>query len=134
MIKKNKKKAVIILSGGMDSVTLLYDLINKNYEVTAISFDYNQKHKKELVIAKKITKKLNVNHKIFNLIVLNQIAPSALTRKNWKVPHGHFESDAMKQTIVHNRNMIMLSLAGSFAMSIGIKELFYGAHSGDHAI
>lgn len=128
------KKAVIILSGGMDSTTLLYDLKSKGYEVDALSFNYNQKHKKELKCAKRVCEELNVNHTILDLKLLNKIAPSALTRKDWKVPEGHYASKNMKQTVVPNRNMIMLSLATAYAIGIGAKEVYYGSHKGDHEI
>lgn len=127
-------KAVIILSGGMDSTTLLYDVINLGYEVYVLSFDYNQKHKKELDCAKSICEKLNIPHKVVDLNVLNQLAPSSLTRDDWDVPEGHFEDESMKQTIVPNRNMVMLSLATSYAISIDATKIFYGAHAGDHEI
>ena len=129
-----KEKAVIILSGGMDSTTLLYDLINQDYEMYALSFDYNQKHKKELECAKATCAKLNINHKILDLSILNDIAPSALTRDDWEVPEGHYADENMKQTVVPNRNMVMLSLATSYAISLKAKKLFYGAHAGDHII
>jgi len=128
------KKAVIILSGGMDSTTLLYDIKNKGRDVYALSFNYGQRHKKELKCAIATCKKLNVPHKIINLKVLGEVAPSALTRKEQKVPEGHYEAENMKQTVVPNRNMVMLSLATAYAIGIGATELYYGAHAGDHAI
>ena len=129
-----KKKAVVILSGGMDSTTLLYDVVQSGFETYALSFNYNQKHKKELDCAKATCKKLGVNHKIVDLSVLNQLAPSALTRDDWEVPEGHYEADNMKETVVPNRNMVLISLAASYAMGIKAERLFYGAHNGDHAI
>jgi len=128
------KKAVIILSGGMDSTTLLYDLLYQGYEVSAITFDYNQRHKKEIQCAKKTCKSLKIPQTILPITALNEVAPSSLTRSNLKVPHGHYAEDTMKQTVVPNRNMVLLSLAGAHAISIGAEYLFYGAHSGDHAI
>jgi len=130
----DKEKAVIILSGGMDSTTMLYDVIDKGYEPFAISFDYGQKHKKELEYAMATCKVLGVHHKIVDLSVLNQVAPSALTRKDIEVPEGHYEDDNMKQTVVPNRNMVLISLATSYTIGIKAKALFYGAHAGDHAI
>jgi len=128
------QKAVVVLSGGMDSTTLLYDVLKQGFEVSAVSFDYNQKHKKELEMAKETCNSLNVPHKIISLSVLNDIAPSALTRDDWDVPEGHYADENMKETVVQNRNMVMLSLATSYAISIKAKYLFYGVHSGDHAI
>ena len=127
-------KVVVILSGGMDSTTLLYDVINQRYEVYALSFDYNQKHKKELIQATKTCQKLHINHSIADLSVLNHLAPSALTRSSFEVPQGHYADENMKQTIVPNRNMVLLSLAISYAIGIKAKKVFYGAHTGDHTI
>jgi len=100
----------------------------------SLSFDYNQKHKKELECAKATCEKLNINHKIVDLSVLNELAPSALTRDGWDVPEGHYEADNMKETVVPNRNMVLVSLAASYAIGLKADKLFYGAHSGDHAI
>jgi len=128
------KKAVVILSGGMDSTTLLYRVIKDGYKTRAISFDYNQKHKKELSSASLTCESLKIPHKIISLSVLNELAPSALTRSDWDVPEGHYADENMKQTVVPNRNMVMLSLATSYAISKKARFLFYGVHSGDHAI
>ena len=127
-------KAVLIFSGGMDSTTLLYDLIHEGYEVSAITFDYRQKHHKEIRCAEKTCKKLQVPHKIIDVSVLNDLAPSSLTRAQWDVPEGNYAEETMKQTVVPNRNMVFLSLAASYAIGIGAKDLFYAAHAGDHAI
>ena len=129
-----KKIALVILSGGMDSTTLLYKAKKEHKKVYAISFNYNQKHGKELLSASKTTDKLNIPHHIFDLSVLNQLAPSALTRLDWDVPEGHYADENMKQTVVPNRNMVMISLATSFAISVKADVLYYGAHSGDHDI
>jgi len=75
-----------------------------------------------------------VEHQILSLAVLNQVAPSALTRSDWNIPEGHYADENMKQTVVPNRNMVMLSLAAAFAMGKKVQYLYYGAHSGDHAI
>jgi len=127
-------KAVVILSGGMDSITLLYDVISQGYEVQALSFDYRQRHKKELGCAKATCKVLNVPHKVVSLDVLNDLAPSSLTRDSIEVPEGHYAAPNMKQTVVPNRNMVLISLAASYAISQGISKIYYGAHAGDHAI
>lgn len=130
------KKAVIILSGGMDSTTLLYDLLNQGYEVHALSINYNQKHKKEIEAAKKTCQKLKVPHKIVDLSQVGKelLQGSALTSENIEVPEGHYADENMKMTVVPNRNMILLSMAAGYAFSIGAEKIFYGAHSGDHAI
>ncbi|MFA6359071.1 MAG: 7-cyano-7-deazaguanine synthase, partial [Candidatus Omnitrophota bacterium] len=112
------KKAVLILSGGMDSVTLLYHIIAEGYTVFPISFDYGQKHRKELECAKQICKDLQLVHKVVSIPALNDLAPSSQTRKDIEVPEGKYDDDNMKQTVVPNRNMVMLSLAASYAISI----------------
>jgi 7-cyano-7-deazaguanine synthase len=127
-------KAVLILSGGMDSTTLLYDLIRQGHEVHAVTFDYNQRHRKEIASATAICKKLQVPQKVIDLSVLNDLAPSCLTRDGWEVPEGNYADENMKQTVVPNRNMVFLSLAAAFAIGIRADQLFYGAHAGDHTI
>lgn len=135
VLENNKKeKAVLILSGGMDSTTLLYDIV-RLYDVYAISFNYNQRHKRELEMAQKTCQKLNVNHKIVDISSINEILKgSSLTSDNIATPIGKYNEENMKATVVPNRNMILLSLAAGYAISIDIKKLFYGAHAGDHAI
>lgn len=128
------EKVVLILSGGMDSTTLLYDLIDQGKHVYAITYDYGQKHKKEITMAQKTCEKLGICHKIIDLSILNDLSPSALTRENWEVPEGHYDEPSMKQTVVPNRNMVMISMAVSYALGIGATEVYYAAHSGDHAI
>ncbi|MFA4859720.1 7-cyano-7-deazaguanine synthase QueC [Methanoregula sp.] len=127
-------RAVIILSGGMDSTTLLYDLINQKYSIHAVTFDYGQKHKKEISYAIKTCERLKIPQKIIDINILNDLAPSSLTRTDWEVPEGNYADNNMKQTVVPNRNMVLLSLAAAFAIGIKATHLYYGAHSGDHAI
>ena len=130
------KKAVIIASGGVDSTTLLYDILNQGYEVFALSVNYNQRHSKELEFIAKTCKKLNIPHKAVDLSVLGKelMYNSALTSGGKEVPDGHYKEENMKLTVVPNRNMILISLAVSYAITIGAKKIFYGAHAGDHAI
>ena len=133
---QKQNSAVVILSGGMDSTTLLYDVVKKlgKENVWAVSFDYGQKHKKELNVAMETCVNLGVPMKLLDLKVLNEVAPSALTRDDREVPEGHYEDENMKQTVVPNRNMVLISLAASYAISVGANKLYYGAHAGDHAI
>jgi 7-cyano-7-deazaguanine synthase len=132
---KEKQKAVIVLSGGVDSTTLLYDLNSLGcYELFPIIFDYGQKHRREIALAVQSCTKLKIPPRIANLRLLNELAPSALTRNDVSVPEGHYEEESMKQTVVPNRNMVFLSLAVSYGIGIGARYVFYGAHSGDHAI
>lgn len=130
------KKAVIIASGGMDSTTLLYDISRQGYEVFALSVNYNQRHAKELEFIKKTCKKLNISHKVVDLSILGKelLASSVLISKEIDVPEGDYKEENMKVTVVPNRNMILLSLAVGYAISVGASKVFYGAHAGDHTI
>jgi len=130
-----KEKAVIILSGGLDSTTLLYDVIAHGLEPYALSINYGQRHKKELIMAAKTCRELDIPHKIVELQCLNELLQgSSLTTSKIDTPHGKYDEESMKATVVPNRNMIMLSIAAGYAISIKATMLFYGAHAGDHTI
>ncbi len=129
-----KIRTVCILSGGMDSTTLLYKLLAENKEVRAISFNYGQRHKLELDKAVETCESLNVPHMLVNMEFLGSILNSALTNLDMKVPHGHYEANNMKRTVVPGRNTIMASIAMGYASSIGFEEIAMGIHAGDHAI
>jgi len=130
----SKQKAVVIYSGGMDSFTLLNRVIHDGYDVYALTFDYGQKHVKEVEVAKIVCDQLNVPHKILDISPINQLMQSSSLVGSEEVPEGHYESDNMKSTVVPNRNMILLSLAIGYAVDIKASKVYYGAHSGDHAI
>ena len=128
------KKVVVILSGGMDSATLLEWLRKTGSECRALSFDYGQRHKKELKYASRFCRSRNVKHKVVDLkSITSLINNSALTGKK-SVPHGHYEAPSMKQTVVPNRNMILLSIAIGYAENLGFQAVAFANHSGDHAI
>ena len=151
---KVMKKAVLSLSGGMDSSSLLLHLLANGYEVTALGFDYGQKHKVELERASSLVKYINsnpsqgflsmdyskVNFQIIKLDGLSQLLNSALVTGGADVPEGHYEQDNMKETVVPNRNKIFASLIQAVALSIATKgekskvEIAMGIHAGDHAI
>jgi len=134
----SKKNAVIVFSGGMDSTTLLYDIVaSKEFnKIYAISFNYGQNHTKELVVAKKTCEKLRVEQKIVDVSFLGKelLFGSSLTTGADNIPEGDYNAENMKSTVVPNRNMILLSLSAGYAISIGATVLFYGAHKGDHEI
>ena len=117
-----KEKVVLILSGGMDSTTLLYELMQPCYDIYALSFDYNQKHSIELNMAEKTCKKLNINHKIINISTISELLNNNALTSDIDVPEGHYEDKTMKQTVVPNRNMILLSLAIGYAINIKAKK------------
>lgn len=127
-------KAVIIFSGGLDSTTLLYDLVNQDVDVHPISFIYKQKHMKEVFGAKKICEKLGLTQKLVDISFLGEFGGSSLTDNSTPVPEGHYADELMKLTVVPNRNMVMIAIATSYAISINASSIFYGAHAGDHAI
>lgn len=127
-------ESVVIVSGGMDSTTLLYKIVKEGEEAYALSFNYGQRHKKELEMVKKICEKLRVPYKIIDITSINELLKGSALTDNIDVPEGYYEDENMKITVVPNRNMIMLSLAIGYAVSIGAKKVYYAAHSGDHAI
>jgi len=131
-----KKKAVAIVSGGLDSTTLAYDLRHTGYDVDLLSFNYGQRHKKELQFAAAIAKRFGLRHDIINLQQLSSMfaeSGSSLVSDS-EVPEGHYAEDNMKSTVVPNRNMIMLSIATGIAISRGAACIAAGMHAGDHFI
>jgi 7-cyano-7-deazaguanine synthase len=127
-------KCVVLYSGGLDSTVLLYYLDKFYNGIVALAFDYNQKHRRELDAAREITERKGIPLRVIELNALNQTSPSALTRPDINVPHGHFQDPIQKATVVPNRNMIMLSLAVAYALNIGAETVAMAAHKGDSAI
>lgn len=128
------QKVVVIYSGGMDSFTVLNKAIADGFEVYPLSFDYGQRHKKELDYAARVCEELNVPHKIVDISAINTLIGGSSLTSDIDVPEGHYEEESMKSTVVPNRNMILLSLAIGYAVSLNASKVYYGAHSGDHAI
>lgn len=128
-------KVVVIYSGGMDSYTLLHWALAEGFEVHALSFNYGQRHRKELDYAKDVTVELGLVHKVVDVTSINTLLQgSSLTSPEMAVPEGHYAEESMKQTVVPNRNMVMLSLAIGYAVSVEADAVMFGAHAGDHAI
>ena len=155
------KQAVLSLSGGMDSSTLLLHLLANGYKVTALSFDYGQKHRVELERAQQLVDYLNsksnqitetndygqtikqifepITYQVIKLDGLTSLLNSALVSGGDEVPEGHYEEDNMKATVVPNRNKIFSSITQAVALSIANKtekpvKIAMGIHAGDHAI
>lgn len=125
---------VILLSGGLDSAVLLYELLARGREITALSFNYGQCHHQELHAAELIANHAGVTHRTASLDGLSWLlARGALTGGD-EVPHGSYTDQSMKLTIVPNRNMVLLALATSWAITLGASEVAYAAHGGDHFI
>ena len=151
-----KKQAVLSLSGGMDSSSLLLHLLANGYEVTALSFDYGQKHNVELERAKELVDYINsyciikndpktadypyyVKHQVIKLDGLSQLLNSSLVSGGSEVPEGHYAEENMKATVVPNRNKIFSSIIQAVALSIAEQNntecvIAMGIHAGDHAI
>lgn len=126
---------MVILSGGLDSTTALYELIKKHEVVEALTFDYGQRHRKEIEGARKICKLLNLPHRVIDISHLNELLQgSSLTSRNIPTPHGHYTEAGMKKTVVPNRNAIMINIAAGYAVSRGVHALGLGVHAGDHFI
>lgn len=147
-----KKHIVISLSGGMDSSTLLLRCLEEYDSVTAISFDYGQKHRVELERAQSLVEYINGNldtdtlgfhnlitHQTIKLDGLVDLLDSALVTGGGEVPEGHYEEDNMKSTVVPNRNKIFSSIVQAIALSVVSRtgetcDIALGIHAGDHDI
>ena len=157
------KNAVLSLSGGMDSSTLLLHLLREGYNVTALSFDYGQKHRVELERAQQLVDYVNskcnqiqgtdsetnalvagfkyfpVNYQVIKIDGITKLLSSSLVQGGSEVPEGHYEQENMKETVVPNRNKIFSSLTQAVALSIANKTkedtfISLGIHAGDHAV
>lgn len=128
-------KTTLILSGGMDSTTLLYHLLDHGHAVECVGIDYGQRHKKELKCAAQVCAELGLWFEVIDLSGVGKLLTgSSQTDPTVPVPEGHYAAENMKLTVVPNRNMFMLAAAGAVAISRKSDVLAYGAHSGDHTI
>lgn len=127
------KNSVIIVSGGMDSITLLYD--HKDEIALGISFDYDSNHNaREIPFAKMHCERLGIKHITINLDFMHQYFKSSLLDGAEAIPEGHYADDNMKSTVVPFRNGIMLSIAIGIAESNNLDQVFIANHGGDHTI
>lgn len=128
-------KVIVLLSGGMDSVTALYHARTEHQVVGAVSFDYGSKHNhREIPMAAWHCQRLRVPHEVITLDFVGRLFQSGLLQSGGDIPEGHYEEATMKQTVVPFRNGIMLAIAAGLAESRGAQGLVIAAHSGDHAI
>ena len=128
-------KTLVLLSGGMDSVTALHWAAREHEVVGCVSFDYGSKHNhKEIPMAAWHAQQLGVKHDVISLDFVNQLFASDLLRSGGDIPEGHYAAENMKRTVVPFRNGIMLAIACGLAESREADALVIAAHSGDHAI
>lgn len=127
---------VTVISGGMDSTTLAYMLHEREHDQRLVSFDYGQRHAgRELACAATTAERLGLEHHVVDLRSLTALlGGSALTDSSVEVPHGHYAEQTMKQTVVPNRNAIMLNIAAGWAVAVGADGIATGVHAGDHFI
>ena len=131
--KATMKDSVIIISGGMDSTTLLYDM--KERIALGVSFDYGSNHnEREIAFAKLHCERLGVKHIVIRLGFMHDYFKSSLLSGADAIPEGHYADDNMRSTVVPFRNGIMLAIAAGIAESEGLKYVMMANHGGDHAI
>lgn len=127
------KDSLIILSGGMDSVTMLHEF--KDEVALALTFDYGSKHNaKEIPFAKLHCDRLGIRHIVIPLSFMAEYFKSSLLQGGEEIPEGSYDDENMKSTVVPFRNGIMLSIAAGMAESNGLTKVMMANHAGDHAI
>ncbi len=132
-LSSDMKDSVIVLSGGMDSTTLLHE--RKDQIALAVTFDYGSKHNaREIECARKNCEMLGIEHIVIPLEFMGKYFKSSLLIGGEEIPEGHYADENMKSTVVPFRNGIMLSIAAGLAESRGLKKVMLANHGGDHAI
>ncbi|AEW92950.1 MULTISPECIES: 7-cyano-7-deazaguanine synthase QueC [Streptomycetaceae] len=127
--------AVLSFSGGMDSTTLAAHYHDSGYEMMLLSFDYGQRHSRELLAARRVAQHFDAEHQVVDLTAVGALMPgSALTDPAIEVPDGHYEAESMRVTVVPNRNAIMANIAVGIAAARRAQLVGLGIHAGDHAI
>ena len=128
-------KVVVLLSGGLDSVTALHHMAATEKVVAALSFDYGAKHNaRELPCAADQCRSLHIPNRIVSLNFMADAFKSDLLKSGGIIPDGHYEEQSMKKTVVPFRNGIFLSLGTGYAESLGADAIAIAAHAGDHTI
>lgn len=128
-------KTVVVCSGGLDSVTLAHVVADTRNLTRLVSFDYGQRHAKELEFAARAATRLGVPHDVIDMRGIGAVLTgSALTQDDVDVPDGHYAEDTMRITVVPNRNAIMLTVAYGIAAAHGDNAVATAVHGGDHFI
>jgi 7-cyano-7-deazaguanine synthase len=128
------RKAIAIVSGGLDSVTLAYHLRAEGCALHLLSFDYGQRHKRELYYAARCASHLGAQHNTVDLSGVGRLMGGSALTDAIPVPDGHYAEGSMRATVVPNRNAIMLAIAYAAAVSEGAEVVATGVHAGDHFI
>lgn len=129
-------RAVVSLSGGLDSTVLAHHLHARGELIECVAVDYGQRHRVELRYASAIAARLGVPFTVVDLsgLASTVMGDSSQTDPNVPVPHGHYADASMRVTVVPNRNMMLLAVATATAITAGGDAVAYAAHAGDHAI
>ncbi len=130
-------KALVVCSGGLDSVTLAYKVANEGMLASLLSFNYGQRHLKELDFVRLCADQLGVEHTVIDLSQVGQHLSSALTptsQDTIDIPDGHYAEASMEATVVPNRNAIMMTIAYGLAASQQVDTVAMAVHGGDHFI
>jgi len=142
-VKATESDCVAIFSGGLDSTTLVYQLLNDGLTPHLISFNYGQRHFRELTFAGATAHKLGLRWDLVDLTGITHLISNSALTSDYKeaegndiidVPEGHYAEDNMKKTVVPNRNMIMLSIAAGVAVNNSYQFIATGVHAGDHFV
>lgn len=128
------RRAVAMVSGGMDSVTLAYLLQSEGYSLHLLAFDYGQRHRKEIQYAERCARRLHTRFDLVDLSSIGRLLSGSALTDDIPVPHGHYAEESMAVTVVPNRNAIMLSVAYGVAVAENAGSVAAGMHAGDHFI
>ena len=134
---KDSYKAIVVLSGGLDSTTMLYRVAKYDFrphEVLALSFNYGQRHVTELQYASHSCTRLGVDWHLVDMECVQALLPGSALTSDVEVPEGHYADETMKATVVPNRNSIMANVAIGAAVGFGATRLYLGVHAGDHPV
>jgi 7-cyano-7-deazaguanine synthase len=130
-----EQSVVAVVSGGLDSVTLAHFVSASGVGIEIVSFDYGQRHRKELVFAESCANRLGAEFRSVDLRTVSELmGGSSLTSLDIEVPDGEYEEGSMRATVVPNRNAIMINIATALAVSRGHRAVAVGVHGGDHFI
>lgn len=127
-------KTLVICSGGLDSVTLAHKIAAQGGLAALLSFDYGQRHKKELECARLCAERLGVSHQVIDISGAGKALSGSALTDDISVPDGHYAEESMKITVVPNRNAIMLSIACGIAAAKKMDAVAAAFHGGDHFI